>query len=139
MIVVPRQLGEILFLQYIVGLVEAGNPVLHLYGNLTPDPSVDPTSSVTIGDISECTSTGYQAATLISNNWTVSQNLTTGNTSALYSEHSFTFATNALVYGYFLTDTSGNLLWLERFPSGPFDVPIDGGAITVTPTLSMND
>jgi hypothetical protein len=137
-LVVSQKMGEILFLQYIVGLVEAGNPVLHLYTSLTPDPTVDPSSSVTIGAITECSAGGYHAITLISANWTVGQDIS-GLTSAVYSGQTFSFGTNATIYGYFVTDTSGNLLWLEKFPSAPFLVPPDGGTITIEPTISMND
>lgn len=136
-LVVPKKMGEILFLQYIVGLVEAGNPVLHLYENLSPDPTVDPTSSVTISDLAECNVAGYSAVTLVSANWSVSQ--VSGLTSIIYSEQTFSFKTNATIYGYFVTDTSGNLLWLEKFPSAPYLVPPDGGSISVLPTMSMND
>jgi hypothetical protein len=133
-IVVAQQLGEILFLQYIVGLVEAGNPVMHLYSS----PSEAPTSSIVPSSITECTSAGYHAITLVSTNWTVSQSID-GNTTAVYSDQTFSFGTSAVVQGYYITDTSGNLLWLEQFTFAPALIPPDGGSITVTPILSMND
>jgi hypothetical protein len=134
-LVVPNQLGEILMLQYIVGLAEAGNPVLHLYGNLNPNPANDPTDSTVVSDLTECTSAGYTPITLVSNQWTVQQ--TGGVTTAVYSEQTFNFTTAARVYGYFITDTAGHLLWLEKFPTAPYDVPIDGGSISVLPELSL--
>lgn len=135
-LVVPNQQGEILFLQYIVGLVAAGSPVLHLYGNLSPDPSLDPTDTTVIGDITECTSPGYHPITLTSANWTASQS-GGGVTVVTYSDQSFTFSTDAVVYGYFVTNTSGHLMWLEKFLTAPYEVPPDGGAIVVQPLLSI--
>lgn len=130
-LVCPDQKGEILLLQYIVGLVDAGNPVLHLFSSDTT-----PSDSTVIGDLSECTSAGYAAITLISAQWTVTQNA--GVTTAQFSERTFSFATNARSYGYYVTDTSGNLLWLERFNGAPFDIPDGGGSISVTTKLTLS-
>lgn len=130
-LVCPDQKGEILLLQYIVGLVDAGNPVLHLYRN-----DLTPSDSTVIGDISECTSTGYAAITLVSSNWTTTQS--TGITTAVYSERTFSFTTDGTSYGYYVTDTSGNLLWLERFSGAPFSLPDGGGTISITAKLTLS-
>lgn len=127
-----NQKGEILLLQYIVGMVNADNPVLHLYAN-----DVIPSDSTTIGDLTEVPpSTGYEAVTLLSANWTTVQ--TAGVTTAVYSEQTFVFSTDATAYGYYVTDESDNLLWLERFAGAPFDIPDTGGTISVTSKLSLN-
>lgn len=136
-LVVPNQSGEILFLQYIVGLVDAGNPVLHLYQDLSPDPSLDPIDTTTISDLTECVASGYNSITLVSSEWSVSQD-GGGVTTAFFSDQRFTFATSCRVYGYFVTDTSGQLLWLEKFRDAPYDVPVDGGAIIIKPRISMS-
>ncbi len=123
--------GELLLLQYIVGLVDAGNPVLHLYGN-----DVTPSDSTVIGDLTQCTSAGYAAITLVSSNWTTTQS--TGITTAVYSEKTFSFSTDATAYGYYITDTSNNLLWLERFSGSPFLIPDGGGSVSITTKLTLS-
>lgn len=130
-LVCPDSRGEILLLQYIVGLVNAGNPVLHLFGN-----DVTPTDSTVIGDLTQATSSGYAAITLVSSNWTTTQ--VSGVTTAVYSEKTFSFNTDATAYGYYITDTSGNLLWLERFSGAPFDIPTGGGSISITTRLTLS-
>jgi len=130
-LVCPDQFGEILLLQYIVGLVDAGNPVLHLYAN-----DVTPSDSTVIGDLIEATSSGYAAITLVSSNWTTTQ--AAGVTTAVYSERTFSFGTDAVCYGYYVTNTSGNLLWLERFSGAPFDIPDGGGSISITTKLTLS-
>jgi hypothetical protein len=131
-LVVPDQKGEILLLQYIVGMVNADNPVLHLYGN-----DITPSDSTVLGDLTELSgSTGYVAVTLLSNQWTTTQ--TAGVTTAVYSERTFTFTTLATAYGYYVTDESNNLLWLERFSGAPFDIPDGGGTISITSKLTLS-
>ena len=116
-LVCPDQKGEILLLQYIVGMTLADNPVLHLYSN-----NLTPSDSTQIGNLTEvATLTGYDAITLLSANWTTGQ--TGGVTTAVYSEQTFAFATDATAYGYYVTDESDQLLWLERFSGAPFEIP----------------
>lgn len=131
-IVVPDQKGEILLLQYIVGMVAAGHPVLHLFSN-----DVTPSDSTVIGDLTELAgATGYAAVTLTSANWTTTQS--GGVTTAVYSEQTFTFTTNATSYGYYVTNTTGTLLWLERFSGAPFQIPDGGGTISITNKLTLS-
>jgi hypothetical protein len=130
-LVVPDIHGEILMLQYITGLVDAGNPVMHLYSN-----DLTPSDSTVIGDITEVsTLTGYRAVTLVSSNWTTTQ--ASGITTAVYSEKTFTFTTGATAYGYYVTTTANQLLWLERFSGAPFSLPSGGGSISVEPKLTL--
>src|SRR5687767_14186556 len=98
-LVCPDQKGEILLLQYIVGMVNADNPVLHLYSN-----DVTPSDSTVIGDLTEVARPGYAAKTLLSANWTTTQ--ASGVTTAVFSEQTFSFSTDATAYGYFVTDES---------------------------------
>lgn len=131
-LVVPDQKGEILLLQYIVGMVNADNPVLHLYAN-----DVTPSDSTTISDLTEVAgSTGYTAVTLLSNQWTTTQ--VSGVTTAVYSEQTFSFTTDATAYGYYVTNATNNLLWLERFTGAPFDIPDGGGTISITSKLTLS-
>jgi hypothetical protein len=131
-LVCPDQKGEILLLQYIVGMVNADNPVLHLYAN-----DVTPSDSSVIGDLTEVAgATGYGAITLLSANWTTTQ--AGGITTAVFSEQTFTFTTDATSYGYYVTDETTQLLWLERFSGAPFDIPDGGGTISITTKLTLS-
>ena len=131
-LVAPNQVGEILMLQYIVGMVNADNPVLHLYSN-----DHIPSDSTVIGSLTELAgSTGYAPITLLSTNWTTTQS--GGITTAIYSEQTFTFTTAATAYGYYVTNESNQLLWLERFSGAPFDIPDGGGTVSITSQLTLS-
>lgn len=131
-VVVPDQYGEILLLQYIVGMVNADNPVLHLFAT-----DVTPSDTTVVSDLTEVGgSTGYNAITLVSANWTTTQ--VAGVTTAVYSEQTFVFSTDAVSYGYYVTNETGNLLWLERFSGAPFDIPDGGGTISITAQLTLS-
>ena len=131
-LVCPDQKGEILLLQYIVGMVNADNPVLHLYAN-----DITPSDSSVIGDLTEVAgATGYAAITLLSANWTTTQS--GGITTAVFSEQTFTFTTDATSFGYFVTDETSQLLWLERFSGAPFQIPDGGGTVSITTKLTLS-
>ncbi len=131
-LVCPDNKGEILLLQYIVGMVVADNPVLHLYAN-----DITPSDSSVIGDLTEVAgATGYAAITLLSANWTTTQS--GGITTAVFSEQTFTFTTDATSFGYFVTDETSQLLWLERFSGAPFDIPDGGGTVSITTKLTLS-
>lgn len=130
--VVPDAVGEILMLQYIVGMVNADNPVIHLYAN-----DHTPSDSTVIGDLTEvATATGYAPVTLLSTNWTTTQS--SGVTTAIYSEQTFTFTTAATSYGYYITNESNQLLWLEKFGTGTFAIPEGGGSISIEAKLVLS-
>lgn len=138
---VPLVSGEFLMLQYILGMKSINTsmsasstqgPVLHLYSN---DVTVN--NSTVIGSITECTSSGYAPITLVSTNWTTTQSNPSGITTGVYSQQTFTFNTNAVSYGYYVTDTLNNLLWLERFSGAPFSIPDGGGTIAITTKITL--
>lgn len=131
-LVVPVNMGEVLMLQYIVGLAAAGNPAMHLYLNdYTPD------DSATLASFIPATSSGYAGTTLHSTNWTTS--VSGSVTTALFSERTFTFNTNAVAYGYYVTTTgSVQLLWAERFSGAPFQIPDGGGTISISARLTLD-
>ena len=130
-LVCPDEKGEILLLQYIVGMTLADNPVLHLYSNdLTPSDSTEKSQ------LTEVSSDGYAAITLLSAQWTTTQS--SGVTTAVYSEQTFAFTTVAQAYGYYVTDESDQVLWLERFVGAPFAIPDGGGTISITAKLTLS-
>lgn len=130
-LIVPASVGEILMLQYITGMVNAGNPVVHLFTN-----DLTPTNTTTIGDLVQASATGYLPVTLVSSNWTTTQ--VAGVTAAVYSERAFSFATSVVAYGYYVTTTSNQLLWLERFSGAPYSIPDGGGQINVGAKLTLS-
>lgn len=130
-IVCPANKGEILLLQYIVGLVAAGNPILHLFSN-----DVTPTYATVKGDLIECSASGYSPITLVSSLWTTTS--VVGVTTAVYSEVTFSFATSTTAFGYFVTDLAGDVLWLERFGETSFDIPEGGGSISILNRLTLS-
>jgi hypothetical protein len=124
--------SELLLLKYIVGLVAAGNPVLHLYSNI-----YEPGEDTVIGSLTEIlTSTGYAPVTLTSSSWTVEES--GGVTTAVYPEQTFTFTGTANAHGYYVTDTAGALLWVEMFSGAPFEIPDGGGTISITSKLTLS-
>lgn len=133
-LVVPN-VSEIRLLQYIVAITAAGNPVLHLYSNdLTPGESTP--GPGTGGGPTESTAAGYAAITLTSSGWTTVQ--ASGVTTAQTSGVTFSFTTGAAPYGYYVTDTSNNMLWIERFSGAPFTLPASGGDIAITPKITLD-
>lgn len=127
MTIVAPDSGELKLLEYIVS---AGSKILKLYSN-----DITPSDATVVGDLTEVGVSGYAAATLASVNWTTTQ--VAGVSSAVYSEQTYTFNTGVSLYGYYVTDTSNNLLWLERFDGAPREVPADGGTFSLTAKLSL--
>ena len=116
-------------LKYVAGVTAATETlVLKLFSsNTTPGPLT------VLGDFTEVTGGGYAAKTLSAGQWTVSGN------SASTTAQLFTF-TSAIgqIYGYYLVGaTSGKLIALERFISGPYNIAASGDTLTVTATLSI--
>lgn len=129
--------GEIVLLQYLTGIVAAGAPTLHLFGGDTT-PSDSTTLATLQNGSNAVTSSGYAFSICASNKWTTTQTVS-GVTTALYSEVTFTFNTDATVYGYYMTDSAvNNVLWVERFSGAPFQIPDGGGTITITPKITLS-
>jgi hypothetical protein len=129
-LVVPN-VGEVKLLSYMLNIIAPPNTVLHLYSN-----NLTPSATSVYADCTEVSASGYAAVTLTSATWTVATSA--GVATASYPEITFTFSTSATVYGYYVTDTSTNLLWLERFTAAPFQLPSSGGQILITSTISLN-
>jgi len=130
MALVCPYVGEVILLKYIVGKENAGSPVLHLYSN-----ELTPSDSTLIGNLTEVTVDNYAPITLTSANWTITS---TGVSTAVYSEETFVFITNVSVWGYYVTDDSNQLLWLEKFGSSAFVIPDGGGTISITTKLTLS-
>lgn len=126
-LIVPT-VGEEKLLKYMLNNSAALDQALHLYFN---DPTISQSSVV--GDFSEVAAAGYSAVTLSGASWTFS------TATASYPEQTFTLSTNATAYGYYVTTTSNDLLWAERFTNAPFNLPGSGGQIAITLNITLSD
>jgi len=131
-LVVPDE-GERKLLEYIVNKTAPTNLVIRLYVN-----DVDLSGETfTASSFTEANADGYASATLLGANWTVSTNQ--GVSVAVYnSTVTFSFTDGQSVYGYYITNTSNNILWAERFSGAPFNLPSGGGDISVRPQVQLN-
>lgn len=130
-LVVPGS-GETRLLDYIVNKVSPTNIVLHLYTN-----SVNlGTQTFTTGSFTEATAAGYSSVTLTGAGWTATTSGGIG-TSLYNNGITFSFSVGQDIRGYYMTDTSNNILWAEEFPGAPFQLPVGGGDIAVRPQVQL--
>jgi hypothetical protein len=129
-LVIP-DVGEVVLLSNMLNKVAPTNTVLRLYSN-----NLTPSSTTVLGDITQVTATGYSAITLTAATWTVATTL--GVTTASYPEQTFNITAAATVFGYYITNVGGDLLWIERFTAAPFQLPGSGGQILITAQISLN-
>ncbi len=132
MTLVTPNVSEILVLKYILNVIDPGNPVLRLFtDNITPD------ESTIVASLNEPVGIGYAAITLgTPASWTFAT--VTDVTTASYPLQTFTLTGAVNLYGYYITDTSGNLLWLERFAGAPFPLGVGGGNIEIIPKTQLD-
>lgn len=123
--------SEVVVLKRILNKTSTGDPVLHLFSN-----NHTPGESTVVGNLTEVTAAGYAAVTLTGASWTVgtSGGVTTGN----YAAQTFTFTTSTTVYGAYITSIAGELMWLEKFTDGPYNIPGGGGTVAVTPIVTLD-
>lgn len=130
-LVIPNA-SEVKLLNNLLNISAPTNTILHLYSN-----NLTPSSTTVIGDVTETASGSYAAITLTSSSWTVATS-GGGITTASYAERTFNITTSATIYGYYITNLAGDLLWLERFTAAPFQLPGSGGQVLITSQLSLN-
>lgn len=82
--------------------------ILHLYKN---NVTID--EDTVAEDFDECEFTGYAVATLVHSNWTPAIVHDEKAVSWYSPTLTWTGSDTEMVYGYFVTDTSGSLLWGE--------------------------
>jgi hypothetical protein len=135
MTLVAPDISEVTLLKLIVNKQSNGNLLLKLFDNdITPGEST-PAPGAGPGPV-ETTGAGYSAITLTGSSWTVATSL--GVTTAQYAAQVFTFSGDVDIYGYFITTSGGDLLWLERFSGAPYSLPVSGGTITITPKITLS-
>ena len=112
------------------------NLTLKLFvNNVTPSS----TGADTAATFTEATGGGYAALTLTNGSWTVSTNA--GIVQAAYAQQQFLFTgpltTNPTIYGYFVVDADGNLVFAER-AAATFTPAANGDYYDVTPIVQIS-
>lgn len=112
------------------------NLTLKLYTN-----NYTPVDTSTAGSFTEASGAGYAAKTLTNGSWTVTP--ANDPSDAVYAEQTWTFtgalAGSASVYGYFVVDADGTLIFAELLGTGfPFQPLLNGDQIKVTPKFQAS-
>lgn len=126
-LVVPNQ-GETIALEALVGKTAGQNLKLKIFKSNTTPAEGDTEATYTVADF-----TGYADITLTAANWTA----TGADPSHIdYAQQTFTSTAgsqNQPCYGYFCTqETSGKLVYSERFSDGPYTIVNNGDNIKIT-------
>ena len=127
-LILPGVGESTLILHMLLHTIPTGNQVLKIYEN-----SVTLTDSTVLSDLTECTLTGYSAITLLRSDWTVATD--TGLTRATNLQKSFIFSQVGTVFGFYVVDSTGALLWTQ-----PFDAPTFTSVSTplqITPSIGL--
>lgn len=130
-LVVP-DVGEARLLTYALKTNKPTTLTLKLYKT-----SVTIGEATVIGDFTECTATGYAAATITAaDDWTIATD--GGTTTATCAEKTFTFTAASDIYGYYVVDATGTpeILWAEQFTDAPHAIPAGGGTQKITLKLT---
>lgn len=138
-IIIPV-VGEVELLKRVLGIsVADSDVVIKLYKN-----DYTPNNGTTVSNFVEPNDSYYEAITVNNSVWEI----TAGDispatpTSAINQDEEspidFIFNEYEKVYGYFVTNSNGDLLWAERFDA-PIDLGQDGGTITIVPRMQLTD
>lgn len=100
---------------------------------------VTPADTHTASSYTEATGGGYAAKTLTNGSFTVT--VANDPSDATYAQQTWTFTgaltTNGTIYGYFVVDADGTLLWAEKFSSS-FTPANNGDQLKVTPAFQLS-
>jgi len=90
-------------------------------------------------NFTEANGGGYAALTLNSGSWTVT--VADDPSDAVYAQQTFTFTgaltTNTTVYGYYIVDADGVLIWAERLAAS-FTPANNGDNLKITPKFQIS-
>lgn len=132
---ITPDISEILLLRYVLHNIAPGDPQLHLFKN-----NMTPSESDTISSYTEATELGYSAIPLLGSSWTFA--ISSGTSSASYSQQTFSFTTSSSVYGYYITNrnpsSTQEVIFSERFAGAPYTLPTSGGSISITPVIKAD-
>lgn len=126
--------GEQIMLEALVNKTAPQPLRLKLFKN-----NVTPAETDTEATYTEATFTGYADVALTAASWTISG---TAPTSIDFAEQTFTSSANQTaqsIYGYYyVQQTSGKLVAVERFSDGPYSIANNGDAIKITPHVTQD-
>ena len=98
-----------------------------------------PADTHTSSDYTVATGGGYVDKTLTNGSWTVT--VANDPSDAVYAEQTWTFTgaltTNPTIYGYFIVDADGVLIWAEKL-SASFTPANNGDQLKITPVFQMS-
>lgn len=129
-LLVPN-VGEVIIMENFLNKTAPEDLRLKLYSSDTT-----PSESDTDATYTETSGGGYADEALTAASWVV----TPGNpTSGAYPEVVFTFTGAAgNVYGYYVVqETSGDLMWAERFTNAPLNIQNNGDEIRITLQITL--
>jgi hypothetical protein len=121
--------GKQKILEYFVGKTSTTEGLtLKLYSN-----NVTPSVTDTPSSYTEVTGGGYSSVSLTNSSWVIDSGVAT------YPQQTWTFtASVGNIYGYYVVNnTSNQVVFAERFASGPYVVANSGDIIRVTINLSI--
>lgn len=121
------------YLQSILNLfLNSGTPptgfTFHLYTN-----NITPTPASVLADFTECSIAGYASQAVTSSGWSINASAP-GQYKGTNTTVSFTMTSSGTVYGLYVTDGVGALVWSEKFDT-PLVFGDLGGTVTIEPTL----
>lgn len=129
MAIVITDTGRQKALEYFVGKDSTTESlILKLYSN-----DISPDVDDVVDLYTEVSGNGYAAKGLSVASWSIAGG------SAVYPQQTWTFTGAAgTIYGYYVINaTSSELMFAERFPSGPYTIAANGDIIRVTLSLSL--
>lgn len=101
--------------------------------------NVTPVDTSTAGSFTEATGGGYVTKTLTNGSWTITP--ANDPSDAVYAEQIWTFTgvltTNTTIYGYFVVDADGTLIWAELLGT-PFVPTNNGDQLKITPKFQAS-
>lgn len=132
MTLVTTYVGKVSMLSTILNKTELNDLQLRLFIN-----NVLPEQSDTVLKYTELPSNlGYSAVTLSGSSWSINQG---DPCVATYPEVTITFTSSLsyTIYGYYITESSTNILmWVERFAS-PYNANSIGDKLIITPRITL--
>jgi hypothetical protein len=114
--------------------VHDGNYTLHLFKN-----SYVPQDGSTLSNFTEADFDGYADKALAQSSWASVSLNTNDKAESSYSQQSWTCgATGNTIYGYYITgNTSGELLWAEKF--GSSKALTNGDILNLIPVITLSN
>ena len=129
---IPNE-GEARLLGMALGKIAPEPLWIRLFANNMTPAETDTTASYT-----EVSGHGYGEQALTAASWELTEG---APTEATHPQMEWIFTGEAgAVYGYYIVgESSGKVLWAERFSDGPYVINLDGDRIRVTPKITLQD